>query len=240
MTEAMNQYDLEMIYKKGEEMPADYLSRNVISAISWSNLEMAKEQEADEKLGLIRKHLINCELPFDQSLKDVILKAINGCFIEDNVICNGIHRPNKALRVVIYLPRRLIPSVLQEAHGMLLAGHDRILKTKERIMQCYFWPGMDADIQEHIQKCHKCQIRRRKLPDLPHLLSQLPQCTEPQQSIRADLFGPLKTAIGEKKYILSMTDAFTKYVELVVTPSKEAGTIVKAIFNRWIRRYGCP
>ena len=34
LTEAMNQYDFEMIFKKGEEMPADYLSRNVISAIS--------------------------------------------------------------------------------------------------------------------------------------------------------------------------------------------------------------
>ena len=46
--------------------------------------------------------------------------------------------------------------------------------------------------------------------------------------------------IGDKKYILSMTDAFTKYVELVVTPSKEAGDIAKAIFDRWICRFGCP
>ena len=42
----------------------------------------------------------------------------------------------------------------------------------------------------------------------------------------------LKTTIGDKKCILSLTDAFTKYVELVVTPSKEAGVIAKAIFNR--------
>ena len=54
------------------------------------------------------------------------------------------------------------------------------------------------------------------------------------------MFGPLKTTIGDKKYILSMTDAFTKYVELVVTPSKEAAVIAKAIFDRWICRYGCP
>ena len=47
----MNQYDLEMIHKKGEEMPAEYLSRNVISAISGSIHEMANEQEADDKIG---------------------------------------------------------------------------------------------------------------------------------------------------------------------------------------------
>ena len=45
--------------------------------------------------------------------------------------------------------------------------------------------------------------------------------------------------MGDKKYILSMTDALTKYVELVVTPSKEAGVIAKAIFDHWICRFGC-
>ena len=45
LAEAMNQYDFKMIYKKGEEMPADYLSCNVISAIYWSNNEMANMQE---------------------------------------------------------------------------------------------------------------------------------------------------------------------------------------------------
>ncbi len=50
---------------------------------------------------------------------------------------------------------------------------------------------------------------------LPELLSPLPQCTEPNQRIHADLFGPLKTTSGDKKFILCLTDAFTKYVELV-------------------------
>ena len=71
-------------------------------------------------------------------------------------------------------------------------------------------------------------------------LGKLPQCTEPQQHVHADLFGPLKTTIGDKKYILSMTDAFTKYAELVVIPSKDAATVAKAIYDRWICRFGCP
>ncbi len=33
--EVMNTFDFDIIYKKGSEMPADYLSRNLISAISW-------------------------------------------------------------------------------------------------------------------------------------------------------------------------------------------------------------
>ena len=107
----MNQY--EMIYKKGEEMPADYLSHNVISAISRSNNKMANEQEADKKLGLVRKYLVNNELPLDQSLKDLILKAAEGCFIEDGIIWRRHKRPNEAPLVVIYLPCRLVQSILQ-------------------------------------------------------------------------------------------------------------------------------
>ncbi len=61
---------------------------------------------------------------------------------------------------------------------------------------------------------------------VPELLSPLPQCTEPNQRIHADLFGPLKTLDGYKKFILCVTEAFTKYVELVLLPNKEALTVV--------------
>ena len=50
----------------------------------------------------------------------------------------------------------------------------------------------------------------------------LPQCTMPNQRIHMDLFGPLKTSQSGKKYIMVITDAFTKYVELVAIPDKQA------------------
>ena len=55
-----------------------------------------------------------------------------------------------------------------------------------------------------------------------------------------DLFGPLKTSDKGKKFILCITDAFTKYVELVALPNKEAPTVAEAIFNKWICRFGTP
>ena len=99
---------------------------------------------------------------------------------------------------------------------------------------------MDMDIMDHLQKCHQCQVRRTDHPAPPTLLSPLPQCTEPNQRIHADLFGPLKTSENSKKYILCITDAFTKYVELVALPDKEALTVTSAIFSKWICRYGLP
>jgi hypothetical protein len=74
----------------------------------------------------------------------------------------------------------------------------------------------------------------------PEILSPLPQCTEPNQRVHADLFGPLKTLDGDKKFILCITDAFTKYVKLVVLPNKEALTVASGILNHWICRFGLP
>jgi hypothetical protein len=101
---------------------------------------------------------------------------------------------------------------------------------------------MDKDIQEHLQKCHQCQVRKPANPTeaTPTLLSRLPQATEPNQRIHADLFGPLKTSDRGKKFILCITDSFTKYVELVAIENKEATTVANAIFDRWICRFGTP
>ena len=130
--------------------------------------------------------------------------------------------------------------ILKEAHGTVMSGHNGQLKTKERILQMFYWPGMDADIQHHLRSCHRCQVRRTDDHPPPVLLTSLPQTTEPNQRIHADLFGPLFTSGRNKKYVLCMTDAFTKYVELVALENKEAETVAEALFERWFCRYGIP
>ena len=39
---------------------------------------------------------------------------------------------------------------------------------------------------------------------------------------------------------MCITDAFTKYVELVAINNKEAATVAEAIFKKWFCRYGIP
>ncbi len=142
--------------------------------------------------------------------------------------------------MVLFLPATLVQEALTEAHGELLTGHKGVYKTKERLFQCFYWPGMDADIAAHLKSCHRCQVRRRDDRPPPTLLSPLPLPTEPGQRVHADLFGPLKTLEKGKKFILCITDAFTKYVELVALPNKEAATVAEAIIDKWICRFGAP
>jgi hypothetical protein len=42
------------------------------------------------------------------------------------------------------------------------------------------------------------------------------------------------------KYILSISDTFTKYAEVFAIPNKEAETVAYMLCKTWICRCGCP
>ena len=232
LQEMMGLFDFQIIYKKGSEMPADFLSRQAVDSINVTNEFLAQEQRKDPLIRDIRRFLLNRGQPQNPTPERVavIQRYVRECFIENDLVWRRSSTLGKQ-RTVIFAPKSLVPAILQDAHGHLLTGHDGINKTRMRISNTYYWPFMNQDIANHILTCHRCQLRRVDQRPPPQLLSPLPQCTEPNQRIHADLFGPLRTEDG-KKYVLCITDAFTKYVELVAVPDKEAVTVTSAIFNR--------
>ena len=238
LQQMMNSFDFEIIYKKGSEMPADFLSRNAVDAIGLDLTSFALEQDKDEFLRALRLFLLNRALPQNENLARLVTRSADDCFVQDGVVWKRLDKQHN-FRPVLLTPPHLKNKIISEAHGQELSGHFGVLKTKEKILDSYFWPNMENDISDHLQKCHKCQMTKPNR-NPPQLLTPLPQCTEPNQRIHADLFGPLKTTNGEKKYLLCMTDAFTKYVELVAVPNKEAGTVASALINRWVCRFGVP
>jgi hypothetical protein len=65
----------------------------------------------------------------------------------------------------------------------------------------------------------------------PPLLQPLPIPDKPNMQIHADLFGLMLAAGRQHKYILCITDTFTKYVMVTAVENKEAETVAKAIFS---------
>jgi hypothetical protein len=80
-----------------------------------------------------------------------------------------------------------------------------------------------------------CEKESQDMVNRKQLLS--PQKHEVQNHFG---FGPLKTMPSGKKFILCVTDAFSKYAELVAIPNKSAATLVSALFSRWLCRHGLP
>jgi hypothetical protein len=131
------QWDFEIKYKKGIEMPADYLSRNVVEAIDMSNEDLVEMQNQD-KFCVSLKHLLQ-KFPVEKEHSKLVpqmTELSHICFIEDGVLWKRITR-HHGQHTVIEVPKALIERILSEVHGNVLYDHEGKYKTKERIIQSY-------------------------------------------------------------------------------------------------------
>ena len=234
LTEAFLKYNFEIKYKKGSEMPADFLSRNAIDAVSPFDDNWKTAQEEDDYCELIKQHMTQ-----KSTCKCQKLEIAKTCFMDQGLLWRRTLRHGKQ-RTVLIVPKSLREKVISNTHADIMTGHESSSKTKERILTSYWWPGMEGQIETHIKSCDKCQKTSKEKRGSTTFITPLPQCNEPNQRVHMDLFGPLKTTSSGKKYILCITDAFSKYAELVAIPDKEATTVASALFSRWLCRHGLP
>ena len=62
----------------------------------------------------------------------------------------------------------------------------------------------------------------------------------PLDRLATDILGPFPESTKGNKYILAVTDYFTKWVEIYAILDQSAITCAKVILDEFIGRYGCP
>ena len=62
----------------------------------------------------------------------------------------------------------------------------------------------------------------------------------PLDHLATDILGPFPESIRGNKYVLAVTDYFTKWVEIFPIPDQTAPTCAEIILNEVIARFGCP
>ena len=240
LQQAMSEHDFVICHKPGHEMPADFLSRNIASISSVLDHDLQLLQSQDEFISELIQ-LIKFNILPSNGLRAHYLQTIApSCFFENDLLWRRISRHNMPHRNVLLLPLTLADELIHDNHNALLSGHEGITRTKERLLQSYFWPNMEDKITQHVTACQRCQVRRTTDRSRPPLLTSLPQCTALNQRIHIDLMGPMRTSSQGKCYVLCMTNAFTKYAEICAIPNKEASTVARELFQKWICRFGCP
>ena len=239
--EAMMHYDFEIHYQKGAEMPADYLSRNLSSIHDLiPDGIVATAQQGDPCLKAILAYLHHGTVPPDKESRQLITRYAHKCFIDKDLLWIRLYDANLGTRSLIMVPDSLRHRLISQFHNSWFGGHEGIHKTIQRMQLYYFWPNMQADVTNIVKSCERCQKRSTVPATPPATLQPLPLLTDPNQRVHADLFGPLRTSASGKKFILVITDAFTRYVELIAINNKEAECVAEAIFNHWICRFGVP
>jgi hypothetical protein len=226
-------------------MPADYLSRlpastseAVIAAFDPFQTNLPDLQREESYIKNILYYHRNHKWPENvsrieaSSMADVLRR------IEDRILWVRL-TDYKYPRTVLLLPNKYQKEALFEAHKSIFGGHDANLKTYMKISLSYYWPGLFKDVKMHVRTCQTCQQRKRSTIK-PTPLQPLPIPERPNWRIHADLFGPMLTADSNKKFVLCITFAFTKYAVVTSFQNKNAETAADAIFKEWFCKFGIP
>ena len=137
------------------------------------------------------------------------------------------------------VPFTLRKEVLTNLHNSVLSGHLGKKKTKGKLVQKYYWYEMREDIDIWISQCEICGANKPPQKSSRAPLGKMP-VGAPLDRLATDILGPLPLTPRGHRYILTVTDYFTKWVEIFPVKDQTAITCAQILLNEVISRYGCP
>ena len=137
----------------------------------------------------------------------------------------------------IIVPQPLRREIADELHRGLTGGHLGHRRAKLLLQKRCFWPGWATDVYLAKKRCLQCA--RHQKPN-PRKQGQLqPMLTgEPWERLGVDVTGPHPTSSKGNKYVLTVIDHFTKWVELFPMRNQEAPTVARILMDRVICQHG--
>jgi hypothetical protein len=130
--------------------------------------------------------------------------------------------------------------VMFDFHSGLCGGHHFWKTTTHKVLRAgYYWPTLFPDVCREIRACIKCQrfSGKQQLKSLP--LKPVVVST-PFQQWGLDFIGEIHPpSSGQHRWILTVTDYFTKWIEVVPTKSTSHKVII-SLLEDVMDRFGCP
>ncbi len=157
---ALLEHDFIIQYKKGSDMPADYLSRLpandanlVIASFDPFQAGLGDLQKEEDFARNIKLFCQTKQWPAHLSWKDANAHAdlIKKMFHDKDRILWVRLNDYKYPRTALLLPKKYQKEALCEAHNSIFGGHDATLKTYIKITSSYYWMGIYSDIKMHMQ-----------------------------------------------------------------------------------------
>ena len=223
----ISEYTTDIRYVKGESnVVADALSR-VCSISEQSPLShcvdfraIAQAQQGDAEL----QELLGSS---ETSLKFVQVPLPDSA---DTIMCDistGLQRP--------YLPVSFRRAIVEKLHAL---SHPGIKSTRHLVGQRYVWRNMNCDVRDWVKICLECQ-RNKVFRHTQSALQQFPMPDSRFTSIHIDIVGPLPVSRGYR-YILTIICRFSRWFEAIPMIDMTAESVLSALWDGWIGRYGVP
>ncbi|XP_026050672.1 uncharacterized protein K02A2.6-like [Astatotilapia calliptera] len=241
MMMVLQRYDFELIYMPGKYIVlADALSR--APAPSGDRLVSTTAEEAETHVNMVTASLPASDVMLQQivqeTTKDSVLQKVSHLIQNgwSKGVCPGFYSVRADLCMAnglvlrqnqIVIPQSMRKDMLQRIHE----GHLGVEKCKRRAREAVYWPGINRDIEEMIQKCETCLKHHYKQTKEPILAADLP--TAPWQKVGTDLFH-----LDGKDYVL-VIDYYSNYPEVAQLSSTSAQSVITHM-KGFFARHGIP
>ena len=141
--------------------------------------------------------------------------------------------------VQVVVPRTLQARLLQLCHNPTIAGHPGQNRMYYALRREYYWPHLAADVAATVRGCWTCAMNRVKLRKHLNRLKLFP-ATRPLESLAIDILVPLPKTKAGKRFLLVITDRFTKLTQVVALRTVTAYTVTVAFCDAWVFKYCVP
>lgn len=224
LQQKLAQYDLEIIYKRGKDnLNADCLSRRPDNEFCLAvTRSAAKNVQPSNVLQQI-----------DASVNDNNKDISEG----DDEDYESVDDSDSDTETISDPDDKL--NILKAFHDNPLGGHFGVSKTYKKIRRKFKWRGMKKYIASHIRKCKKCQ-QNKAGRGVKMNLRLTNVSDKPFDKVYVDIVGPLPMTLNGNKYIVSMVDDLTRFVEFTPVPDQTAETIARALYEDILSRYTIP
>ena len=221
-----------------------------LNSLTWleqfSKTELAEKQRADPALLPIILAMENKVKPANprrftfNAETQALASRWEQLRLRDGLLYRRVQRPwTQAVVMQLVLPAVLRVQVLHELHDLRVTGHLGIQRTVARVQQRFYWPGCSLDVARWCAACPQCASRKGKPAPGRHPLTTV-QAGAPFDRIALDVLDTHNTTPGGFRYILVISDYFTKWTDAFPMRRHTAQTVAGLLMKRFVVYHGVP
>ena len=112
--------------------------------------------------------------------------------------------------------------------------HPGVVRTKQRLRERYWWPGMDGEIESLLRNCTLCSAHGKSAKSCRPPVQRVPMPAGPWTKVVIDAIGPLKGAASER-FGLVLVDAYSRWPEVAFMPHVTSSLVIdflQAVFSK--------
>ena len=212
---------------------------------NWSPDEIRVLQQQDPSLQLLMQCLTHSQnrpawqqISSSTSSAKALWRMWDRLSLEDGILFRKWYSNDKDSIKQLVVPHQCHPDILYHFHNIPTSAHLGADKMLEKVRQSFYWPGMKEDIEKYCKQCHECGSRKPPKPSKAPLGSLT--FSQPHERCAVDILGPLPKSEAGNRFILVISDCFTRWTEAIPLPNQESETVARAFVNEYVSRFGVP